>query len=94
MAQTKQSSVKTHVSKTAETEREPVDLNNAVAVLTSSKRFERDIWLAFNDHWQSDDDLPVFYASELQFIKDKSQAEMNKIMEVKTVFKGSVVRKG
>jgi len=83
----------TFVDKTAEPGRKTINLKEVDAVVIASKRFECDIILAFRDGWLSQDKLPVFYASELPFLKDKSQDEMNQIVRVKQAMPGSVVRK-
>lgn len=93
MAKSKQSAMSTFVERKVKPDYRQIDWKDTKACLIASRRFGQDVWLAFDDGWLAGDNLPVFYSSELEFLREKSQAEMNKIMNIKLAIPGSAVRK-
>jgi|RhiMetdeSRZDD1v2_1073273.scaffolds.fasta_scaffold132726_2 hypothetical protein len=66
-----------------------------VAVLITSEVLGADIWFALTDDWRPDpgDQTPVFYAHELEFLKNKDMGTLRKIYATKLAFgPGSRVR--
>jgi hypothetical protein len=64
-----------------------------VAVLIESSVLRADIWLALDDSFNPGDGLAVFYADELEFLKNKDAQALRKIHETKLAFRpGSRVR--
>jgi hypothetical protein len=51
------------------------------------------IWFAFNDGFKSGDDIPVFYASELPFLREMSGEELRRRYTEKRIFAGAWIRK-
>ena len=76
----------------------PIDLvvdDSTVAVLIDSTVLGAPIWFAFKDGWQPDqaDDAPVFYASELPALREKSAEQLRSIFNVKRAFRGGIVKR-
>jgi hypothetical protein len=71
-----------------------LDDGELVAVLICSKVLECHVWFALADDWKPDprDKTPVFYASELPFLRTKTIETLREIFEVKTAFGGGMVR--
>lgn len=68
---------------------------DVVAVLIDSTVLGAPIWFALRDYWQPDegDSTPVFYASELPMLRDKTPEQLRSIFNVKAAFEtGSRVR--
>jgi hypothetical protein len=65
-----------------------------VAVLIDSTVLGTEIWFALDEGFRPDpgDATPVFYASELPFLRTKSPETLREIFKVKTVFRGGRVR--
>jgi hypothetical protein len=64
-----------------------------VAVLIESSVLGADIWLAFDESFDAGDGLAVFYADELEFLKNKNAQTLREIHETKLAFgAGSRVR--
>lgn len=65
-----------------------------IAVLMDSELLGAPIWFALVDSWRPDDGdpTPVFYASELPFLRTKSPATLREVFKVKTAFGGGRVR--
>ncbi|MDP2601895.1 MAG: hypothetical protein Q8S00_04800 [Deltaproteobacteria bacterium] len=65
-----------------------------IAVLIDSEVFGASIWFALDDGWTPDpgDTTPVFYASELPFLRTKSPDTLREIFKVKLTFGGGMVR--
>lgn len=65
-----------------------------VAVLIDSTVIGAPIWFALRDDWRPDegDSTPVFYASELPYLRSKTPEELRSIFNVKTMFGGGMVR--
>jgi hypothetical protein len=59
-----------------------------VAVLIASEILGTDIWFALTDDWRPDpgDQTPVFYALELEFLKNKDMGTLRKIYATKLSF--------
>jgi hypothetical protein len=77
--------------------RDPVDLvidESVVAVLIDSTVLGAPIWFALRDGWRPDagDSTPVFYASEIPYLRGKSPEELRSIFNVKAAFGGGMVR--
>ena len=73
-----------------------IDEGPIVAVLICSHVLQAEIWLALEEDWKPDPDdkRAVFYATELEFLKNKTPAELRAIHKVRLVFgAGSRVRK-
>jgi hypothetical protein len=70
-----------------------IDNGELVAVLICSKILEAHIWFALNDDWKPDpcDKTPVFYASELPFLRTKTVETLREIFKVKIKFGGGLV---
>jgi len=56
------------------------------AVEICSTVLEAHIWLAFDDSFDPKDGHAVFYAHELEFLKNKTVAELREIHKVKLAF--------
>jgi hypothetical protein len=69
-----------------------IDSDNVQAVLIASTVLGADIWLAFRDDFDPGDGLAVFYADELEFLRDKSPQTLREIHKVKLAFGGGRVR--
>jgi hypothetical protein len=65
-----------------------------VAVLIDSAILGAPIWFALRDDWRPDPGgtTPVFYASELPFLRTKTPEQLRSLFNVKTVFGGGMVR--
>lgn len=65
-----------------------------VAVLIDSIVLGASIWFAFKENWRPDPDdaTPVFYASELPFLRTKTPEQLHDIFAVKKAFLGGKVR--
>lgn len=65
-----------------------------VAVMIDSTLLGAPIWFALRDGWTPDagDLTPVFYASELPALRQKTPEQLRDIFQVKRVFGGGVVR--
>lgn len=66
-----------------------------LAVLIDSTVLGAPIWFALRDDWKPDegDTTPVFYASELPMLRNKTPEQLRSIFRVKTTFgPGSPVR--
>jgi len=65
-----------------------------VAVLIASTVLGVPIWFALRDDWRpvAGDATPVFYASELPFLRTKSPQTLREIFKTKTTFGGGMVR--
>ena len=64
-----------------------------ISLLIASEVLGADIWLSFNDSFDPGDGLAVFYADELEFLKNKDAQTLRKIHETKLAFgPGSRVR--
>src|SRR5215470_12680013 len=51
------------------------------------------VWFALDDGFQSEDEIPVFYAHELPFLKGKTPEQLREIHKVKLAFgPGSIVK--
>jgi hypothetical protein len=77
-------------------EAQPADLTQGriIAVEICSDILEVHVWLAFDDSFDPKDGQAVFYAHELELLKDKTAAALRAIHEVKLTFgPGSKVRK-
>ena len=69
--------------------------NRTVAVLIDSTILGGLIWFALRDAWKPDDpndDTPIFYASELPFLRQKTPEQLRSIFNVKRAF--TVVERG
>jgi hypothetical protein len=69
-----------------------IDSGNVQAVLIASTVLGADIWLSFKDDFDPGDGLAIFYADELELLRDKSVETLRKIHEVKLAFGGGRVR--
>jgi hypothetical protein len=84
-------SMKTEPVKTPEPAR--IDDGEIVAVEICSPVLEAHIWLAFDDAFDPKDNQAVFYAHELEFLKNKTPEQLREIHKVKIAFgPGSRVR--
>jgi len=45
-----------------------------------------EIWIALDEEFKVDDQCPVFYASEILLMSDKTKEQLRKIYETKVVF--------
>jgi hypothetical protein len=61
------------------------------AVKICSHVLEACVWLALDESFSPDDDLAVFYASEIPLLRDKSEEALRKIHEIRLVYKGGKV---
>lgn len=50
------------------------------------------VWFTFDDEWKSGDDIPVFFASELPFLRKMTGAELRRRYEEKLAFGGGWIR--
>ena len=57
-----------------------------IAVEVCSAVLETHIWLAFDDGFDPGDGIPIFYADELELLKNKPVATLRKIYETKKSF--------
>lgn len=57
-----------------------------IAVEICSTVLEAHVWLSFADDFNPQDGQAVFYADELQLLKDKSASTLRKIYETKKTF--------
>ena len=72
-----------------------IEEGRIIAVLITSEVLGADIWFALTDDWRPDpgDQTPVFYAHELEFLKNKDMGTLRKIYATKLAFgPGSRVR--
>jgi len=71
-----------------------IDDGPIIAVLIDSEVLGAPIWFALNDDWKPDpgDITPVFYASELPFLRTKSPETLREVFKVKIAFGGGMVR--
>jgi hypothetical protein len=65
-----------------------------IAVLIDSTILGEPIWFALRDDWRPDpgDMTPVFYASELAALRDKTAEQLRAIFNGKRAFGGGMVR--
>lgn len=65
-----------------------------VAVLINSMVLGAPIWFALRDGWAPDqaDGMPIFYASELPELRQKTPDQLRSIFHVKRAFGGGMVR--
>jgi hypothetical protein len=65
-----------------------------LAVLIDSTVLGCEIWFALRDDWKPDpgDPTPIFYASELPFLRTKTPETLREILKVKRTFGGGVVK--
>ena len=65
-----------------------------VAVLIDSTVLGAAIWFALRDGWAPEpgDTTPIYYASELPALRQKTPEQLRDIFQVKSVFGGGVVR--
>jgi len=68
--------------------------DKVIAVLIDSSILGAPIWFALRDDWKPDpgDPTPVFYASELPFLRTKSPETLREIFRVKATFGGGMVQ--
>ena len=68
--------------------------DRTVAVLIDSTVLGAKIWFALRDDWKPDQDdmTPVFYASELPFLRTKTPEQLRYIFYVKRASRGGWVR--
>jgi hypothetical protein len=68
--------------------------DNVVAVLIDSSIVGAPIWFAFADQWKPSeaDSIPIFYASELPALRQKTPEQLRSIFNVKHAFYGGRVR--
>ena len=68
--------------------------DRTVAVLIDSSVLGAPIWFALRDGWQPDeaDGVPIFYASELPALRQKTPDQLRSIFNVKLSFGGGMVR--
>ena len=70
-----------------------IDSGSMVAVLIDSTVLNAPLWLAFKPDFNPGDGVPVFYADELDVLKNKPIETLRKIYETKRAFgPGSRVR--
>jgi hypothetical protein len=70
-----------------------VEDDQIVAVLICSKILESHIWFALDDDFNPDDGQAVFYAHELELLRNKTPEQLREIHKVKVAFRpGSRVR--
>ncbi len=50
------------------------------------------VWFAFNNDFHSADDIPIFFASELPFLRKMSEVELRRRYDEKRVFGGGWIR--
>lgn len=70
--------------------------DRTVAVLIDSKILGAPVWFAFKDGWRPDHDdgIPIFYASELPALRQKTTDQLRSIHKTKIAFGfGTRVRK-
>ena len=69
--------------------------DQTVAVLIDSSILDAAIWFALRDGWKPEqaDGLPIFYASELPVLRQKSTEQLRSILNVKRAFVGGMVKK-
>jgi len=60
--------------------------DRTVAVLIDSQALGSLLWFAFDRDFDPADGIPVFYADELDLLKDKPLATLQKIYETKKTF--------
>lgn len=74
-------------------ERSEVDpsVGRIIACLIASEVLGCDIWVALDDDFDPGDGLAVFYADELEFLKNKDADTLREIHRVKLAFPGSRV---
>ena len=67
---------------------------SVVAVLIDSAVLGAPIWFALREDWRPDpdDNTPVFYPSELPYLRAKSPEQLRAIFNVKITFSGGMVR--
>lgn len=63
-----------------------IDSGMVQAVLIDSEVLSAPLWLAFDAEFNPGDGLPVFYADEIQFLRNKPAATLRKIYETKLAF--------
>ena len=59
---------------------------NVIAILIDSTVLGAPVWFAFSRAFEPGDEVPVFYADELEFLKNKPAATLRKIYETKRTF--------
>jgi hypothetical protein len=69
----------------------PIDDGPIIAVLIDSP-IVGPVWFALDDGWKSDDDIPVFYASELTHLQKMNPEELRKRYEQKLALRGGWIR--
>jgi hypothetical protein len=62
------------------------------AVLIDSTVIGAPVWFAFDDGFKSGDDIPVFFASELPFLRAMSEAELRRRYDDKRALGGGWIR--
>jgi hypothetical protein len=71
----------------------PIEEGRIVAVLIASEVLGIDVWFSLDDSFNPGDGRAVFYADELEFLKNKDVQTLRKIHETKLAFgPGSRVR--
>lgn len=50
------------------------------------------LWFAFDDHWKSGDDIPLFFASELPFLRRMTPDELRRRYAEKAALGGGWIR--
>lgn len=68
-----------------------VSIDNDVTAVLIGSDFGP-LWFAFNDRFQSGDDIPVFFASELPFLREMTSAELHRRYEEKRALGGGWIR--
>jgi hypothetical protein len=65
-----------------------------VAVLIDSSVLGAPIWFAFADRWKNSqpDGIPIFYASELPTLREKTPEQLRSILNIKRFFGGGQVK--
>jgi hypothetical protein len=66
--------------------------DRTVAVLIDSSVLGTSIWFAFDDDFKSGDDLPVFFASELPFLREMTTEELRRRYAEKKALSGGWIR--
>jgi hypothetical protein len=69
----------------------PIDDGPIIAVLIDSP-IVGPVWFAFADDWESGEDIPVFYASEIAHLQKMSPEELRKRYEQKLALGGGWIR--
>jgi hypothetical protein len=66
--------------------------DTVIAVLIDSAILSAAVWFAFSDDFQSGDDLPVFFASEMPFLRQMTEAELKRRYAEKRALGGGWIR--